>query len=597
MAGKSRAWSEATQKRVAITSSMLSSVKSLKMMGLSNTIESKIQNRRAEEIRAAKDFRWLIVWFNVAANSVMIFGPVVTFTVYSLVALWEGKASLSTNKAFTSLALISIVTGNASQLLAVAPLVASASASFDRIQKFLLDPSREDKRLGKPELVLVSNRLKYDDNNDEELVQGTGNGNGLQESSTPEESNIAISVEGATIRPAKTAEPALIDFSIEIKKSSICLIAGPVGCGKTTLARAILGELPTDSGEIETSSKRIGYCAQSAWLLNGTIKENICGPIFESEIDEKWYRSTIHACGLERDFSLLADGDKSLIGSRGLVLSGGQKQRVALARAVYARAKVVLLDDVLSALDAKTERFVVDKLIGSEGLFRKHGTTVILITHSRNYFHLADHIVVIGTDKKVAEQGTFERLRSQEGYISKLLVQEDHDNHTEEEEHKITRGKTTKRDPNEDNAADLTRKTGDTAVYGESQYDTTNQRLTIPRLLASLRWLVSRSDLPRHQCWLWLLHHSPPIMVEMVDRGLLRWSYPLLPLWILSASIRNFILQLSRNRSHEPRNRAANIQSLAPNSPPYRHASPSSILHPNRHRSHSQQIQSRHDHG
>ena len=293
----------------------------------------------------------------------------------------------------------------------------------------------------------------------------------------------------------------------------------------------------------------------------------------------------------------MADGDKSLIGSRGLVLSGGQKQRVALARAVYARAKVVLLDDVLSALDAKTERFVVDKLIGSEGLFRKHGTTVILITHSRNYFHLADHIVVIGKDKKVAEQGTFERLRSQEGYISKLLVQEDHDNHTEEEEHKMTPRKTTKRDLNEDSAADLTRKTGDTAVYGESQYDTTNQRLTIPRLLASLRWLVSRSDLPRHQCWLWLLHHSPPIMVEMVDRGLLRWSYPLLPLWILPASIRNFILQLSRNRSHEPRNRAANIQSLAPNSPPYRHASPSSILHPNRHRSHAQQIQSRHDHG
>ena len=376
-------------------------------------------------------------------------------------ALFEGKSSLSTNKAFTSLALISMVASPAQQLIAVFPQVASALACFDRIQKFLLGDSREDKRLGE-QVVLVSGGCKY---TDEEIPNGNINGNGnhiLDE----QISEFAISVDRVTVKPARTAEPALVDVSLQIKKASICLVAGPVGSGKSTLAKAILGELPADSGEIEISSRKIGYCAQSAWVLNGTIRDNICGPVESLEVDEDWYQSVITACGLERDLSLLSDGDQSQVGSRGLILSGGQKQRVALARAVYARADIVLLDDVLSALDAKTERLVVDKLIGPKGLFRKLGTTVVLITHSTQYFHLADHIIVIGTDKKIAEQGSFEHLRSQEGYISKLLVKGDHDNHTEEEEHKMAGGKKSTRDPIADAAADLSRKTGDTAVYG-----------------------------------------------------------------------------------------------------------------------------------
>lgn len=300
------------------------------------------------------------------------------------------------------------------------------------------------------------------------LISETDNDNGIKTILDEPIFTPAMRITRATIRPASKAEPALIDIDLEIERSAICLIAGPVGCGKTTLARAILGELPLDSGEIETTTNKMAYCAQTAWLSNGTIRENICGPAEVSNFDDKWYRTVLNVCGLERDLELLSDGDQSQIGSRGLVLSGGQKQRVALARAVYARNDMVLLDDVLSALDAKTERLVVDRLIGPEGLFRELGTTVILITHSTQYFHLAQHIVVIGTDKEVAEQGTYAHLRSQDGYISKLLVKEDHDQHSEEEEHRTSNGKKKVKDPVADAAADLSRQTGDLAVYGKT---------------------------------------------------------------------------------------------------------------------------------
>lgn len=470
---KSKAWSQATQKRIAMTSSVLGSVKSLKMMGLSNIIESDIQAQRVHEIEVGKDFRWMIVWFNLAANSVGILGPVAVFGTFTIIALWKGEERLSTNKAFTSLALVGMVSSPATRLLAMFPNVGIGMAAYGRLQKFLLDPSREDKRIGSARTDISINGQEYSDEpilKSNGLANGHGNGNGNGAVHILDEpiSTLAVSIKGATIKPATTAEPALVDISLDIEKGGICLVAGPVGCGKSTLSRAILGELPLETGEIETSSKVIAYCAQSAFLSNGTIQSNICGPIDTEKIDEKWYETVIQCCGLERDLSLLADGDQSLIGSRGIVLSGGQKQRVALARAVYARAPIILLDDVLSALDAKTERMVVEKLMGPKGLFRKHGTTVILITHSIEYFHLADHIVVIGADKKIAEQGTFEHLRSQEGYISKLLVKDEEEkkhHHEEEEEHRMTTKKSL-RDPAAEAAADLTRKTGDTAVYG-----------------------------------------------------------------------------------------------------------------------------------
>ncbi len=95
----------------------------------------------------------------------------------------------------------------------------------------------------------------------------------------------------------------------------------------------------------------MAYVAQSAWIQNGTIQDNI---IFGKQMEEVLYRDTLHACALQNDLSQLPHGDQTEIGERGINLSGGQKQRVQLARAVYQEADIYLLDDVFSAVDAHT---------------------------------------------------------------------------------------------------------------------------------------------------------------------------------------------------------------------------------------------------
>jgi ATP-binding cassette, subfamily C (CFTR/MRP), member 1 len=103
------------------------------------------------------------------------------------------------------------------------------------------------------------------------------------------------------------------------------MVAGPVGSGKTTLANAILGEVPFVAGSISVSSTRIGYCQQSPWLPSGTIKEVICGFLRE---DPGWYEQVVRLCCLHEDILSFPKGDQTMIGSRGLNLSGGQRQRV-----------------------------------------------------------------------------------------------------------------------------------------------------------------------------------------------------------------------------------------------------------------------------
>ena len=129
----------------------------------------------------------------------------------------------------------------------------------------------------------------------------------------------------------------------------------------------------------------MAYCSQSPWLQSGSIRAAIIGVSDEKLVDETWYNTVIDACALMFDLSKFRLGDQTLIGSRGVTLSGGQKHRVALARALYARPEVFLLDDVLSALDKRTEKTIADKLLGSNGLFKKLGATVVLVTHASEF--------------------------------------------------------------------------------------------------------------------------------------------------------------------------------------------------------------------
>lgn len=301
--------------------------------------------------------------------------------------------------------------------MTIVPQAVGSLAAFERIQQYLLQPPRCDERL-----VL----RKTDD-------------------ALPRNCS-AICAGNVIIRATPSMPPILTDINLDINKGSIVICSGPVGSGKTTLAKALMGEIPTAGGTVSVSSKRIGSCTQSPWLPSGTLKEAICG--FSPE-DPTWYDQVVRLCCLDEDISALPQGDETQIGSRGLNLSGGQRQRVvcfdpdpsfffpsrfrvlatkclfvcrsyapvlrrvicnimgklpklspyplllgqglaafhtnmvqALARAVYARCEIVVLDDPLSALDGKTETSIVENLLGPQGLFKRMATTVFLITNS-----------------------------------------------------------------------------------------------------------------------------------------------------------------------------------------------------------------------
>ncbi|RDW80341.1 putative multidrug resistance protein [Coleophoma crateriformis] len=469
---KQKIWSGAVQTRISSTASMLGSMKSVKMMGLAGWVYQSIENQRIKEMKDANGYKYQVIFTNTVGSVPQSFAPMLTFVAFQVKAQIQGTPSLSTNQALTSLATITLMTTPAATLLNAIPETLSAMGCFERIQKFLVAPQREDSRsLLTAQKPRSWESLQPKSTTNIELRQLSTNGySSINRASLATTELLAVRLRNLTVRPSPLAEPAISDINMQINTSMITILTGQVGSGKSTLLKSILGELVPDSGDISVSSEDIAYCSQTAWILNTSIYRNICGLGERSPMDAEWYQSVLYACALEEDLHQLPEGDQSVPGSRGLSLSGGQKQRIALARAVFSKPKIVLLDDVLSALDSKTERLVADRLFGPDGLFRRLKSTVLLVTYSTRHFQYSDHVIVLSRNGKISQQGSFEKLRDTEGYISNLLKDGNIERNTLQKIN-TTKAiqKTNKKTPikgvSEDDVSDLTRKTGDIAVY------------------------------------------------------------------------------------------------------------------------------------
>ncbi|KAF4223150.1 hypothetical protein CNMCM6457_000707 [Aspergillus fumigatiaffinis] len=212
----------------------------------------------------------------------------------------------------------------------------------------------------------------------------------------------------------------LNNINTRIPASSLTMVIGPVGSGKSTFCKALLGEIPFSQGSVVTSTspRHVGFCEQTAFLWNGTIRENIIG---FTPFDRERYDQVIEATSLRFDLATLSQGDQTNIGSDGVALSGGQKQRLSLARALYLPSDFLILDDVFSGLDADTEEQVFRQVFGPGGLLRRRGSTVVLCTHSVRHLPTADYIIALEKGR-VVEQGTFAHLSTRAGYVQRLEV-------------------------------------------------------------------------------------------------------------------------------------------------------------------------------
>lgn len=317
-----------------------------------------------------------------------------TFAVFAVISAATHDKSLLVAQAFTSLSLISLLTYPLNQLVQAAPQLLACSACFGRIQEFLDQPEKVGVReleTGQSEpdgsQICSSDVSGYDQDEHDEKAQ----------ISRP---TSAVSIRNASFAWSPSGDPTLREIDLEIPMHSIEMLCGPVGSGKSTLIHGILGNARMVAGSLHTTPNILSYCGQSPWLMSGTIRDNITAG---STFDKEWYRYTLWVCLLDRDLQQLPFGDITEVGSNGTALSGGQKQRVvspfsvttrrslkswltvsqSLARLVYSRARMAFCDDIFSGLDVTTERDITIRLFGPEGYFRKHGVTVLLVTHSR----------------------------------------------------------------------------------------------------------------------------------------------------------------------------------------------------------------------
>ncbi|ETS83153.1 hypothetical protein PFICI_05029 [Pestalotiopsis fici W106-1] len=389
------AWNAATQRRISMTGTVLAAIKNIKIMGLQRGLIAYIESLRRAEMDSAETVWWMNLTYVASANLIGIFTPAVTLFTYAVVAYFRGTA-LDTETAFTTTAILGMVTHPANMVMTIIPKVIASFSSYERIQKFLLEPDLADPRSVKsatePELV-----------------------------DTSVESDAAISFQHVSI--VNDASKILLeDITFTVPQGSFVICAGPTASGKSTLVKTILGESNVSQGEVCVSSRNIAYCAQSTWLPNTTIREAITSFSRETkQNDEEWYAEILRVCCLQEDLDAMAEGDKTSVGSRGMNISGGQRQRVALARALYTRPTILLLDDILSGLDGNTENEIIENLLGPSGLIQKHRSTLFLITNAAQHFRLADRVLIL-EDFKIKEQGNWNDLKVKQGDIEKIIT-------------------------------------------------------------------------------------------------------------------------------------------------------------------------------
>ncbi|KAF7716519.1 Uncharacterized protein PECH_005196 [Penicillium ucsense] len=381
-------WLERVQARLAITSSMLHDMKSVKALSLTEKLLACVAELRSVELQVSKKFRRLVVGQVVLSNAPTSLAPFATFVVYAIIQSVRGNQTLLASRMFTSLSLISLMTDPLLIFIQTLSPLWESLGSFSRIEDYCRKAPIE------------------------ESASSGAIGNELEPSSRPPSfgtPGVVLEMRNATFSWTADGPRPLHGINVAFAKKEIIAIIGPVGCGKSTFLESALGETTLRDGTMSAiASPSVAYCPQTPWIMNDTIRQNIIGPV---AYDPKWYNFVIWACALEQDLESISSGDMSKCGSSGISLSGGQKQRISLARAVYSRAPTVLLDDVFSGLDNKTMVTIMTRLLASGGHFRESGKTVIFATHNHRLLPYVDRILILDNGT-ISKMGSYKELQS-----------------------------------------------------------------------------------------------------------------------------------------------------------------------------------------
>ncbi|CDO75388.1 hypothetical protein BN946_scf185012.g5 [Trametes cinnabarina] len=402
-----------TDSRVQLVTEVMNVIRMIKLFGWEPRVASQIGEKREEELVAVKRNRM----YGLANSLCNYFIPIVimitTFFTHSVIM----KGELTAARVFSAISVFDMLRTDLNSTFRIIPQLVQGNVSLERIADFLYSTELLDEFTESPK-----------DPDEAEILAH----------SVPEELKKSIGIRHASftwaadsptvaVTPGGTRKRTFIlriDDEVFFQRGKINLIIGPTGAGKTSLLMALLGEMHyipqgPDSFVNLPRGGGVAYAAQESWVQSDTIKNNI---VFGAPFDEVRYNKVLDQCALRRDLELFHAGNETEVGEKGLTLSGGQKARITLARAVYSSAEILLLDDILAALDVHTSRHIVEKCLKGDIL---RGRTIILVTHNvAMVIPVTDFVVDMGPDGCILSQGSLDSALSRDSKLLKEIEEE-----------------------------------------------------------------------------------------------------------------------------------------------------------------------------
>lgn len=370
--------------RTRLMSEILNNIRSIKLYAWENTFMKRLAAvRNNKEVVMMKKIGMLLSVTNFTWSCAPFMVSCATFIVFVMTS----DKPLTTEIIFPALTLFSLLQFPLAALPMVVSSCVEAVVAVGRLSKYLNSEELQ------PDAVIRK-----------DAVENIG--------------ETSVSLQDVTLQWNKALafgfDATLQDIDFIARKGELACIVGRVGSGKTSFLEGIIGNLHKSSGTI-TVHGSVAYVAQSAWIMNGTVKENI---LFGHRYDPHFYNLTLEACALVDDLKILPDQDNTEVGEKGISLSGGQKARLSLARAVYSRSDIYLLDDVLSAVDQHVGRHLIDNVLGPQGLL--HSKTRILATNSITVLSRANTITML-QGGRITETGTLQECLAKKSALYSLM--------------------------------------------------------------------------------------------------------------------------------------------------------------------------------
>lgn len=343
----------------------LQGMRQIRYSALEQHWEAKILASRDEELRQY----WKVALWQCLVVFVVNLGPVLLASVTFFIYVWQNGTHIRASVIFTSLGLFDQLDEAVALLPLLQMYLLEAWTSAVRLEKYFSQTDKAPVSEPGDTIAFENATVAWPRIEDSEVLEG-----GAEEQ--------------------RGTHSMLRNVTLEFPTGKLTVIAGKTGSGKSLLLAALLGEVKLLGGTVRMPAapafdenaeyildsewiipQLTSFVSQTPWIESGTVRENI---VFGLPFVEDRYRKVIAACALEKDIELLVDGDETEVGPKGVTLSGGQRWRTALARALYSRAGIIVLDDVLSAVDAHVGRLIVDKALSGE---LARGRTRILATH------------------------------------------------------------------------------------------------------------------------------------------------------------------------------------------------------------------------